>query len=703
MKLNISRSGGLASWGRAGLAFLFVLVALVRPSPVAAQISKSGPSKPVIPGGTNIGSDVAYDPVHQVYLVVSGYGIVRGVFVNTAGDAVTAPFQFGSANGADAAYASYPRVAFSQEVNGGQGGFLVAWNQTGQVRSVVLSYRSGLISGEALLSDPTLSARGGSGLSIAYSRTSRRFLVAWTSALFGIQARFVDTAGTAFGGVIPLTGTGGYQFPALAWNPATDEFGFALAGWSGATSYVAFQKLRGSDAAPTTRLAPFGQGGGTFCTDLTVNTSTNAYMMGWSVGGGSRAVQFDWAGNMIGAPTLVSSRVGTPTSYSHAYNPASGTFIAVSEDAAGTVQAVATELSGSGTPTGIAMGMTDGAARGSFAPRVATRTDGREWNISFARDFTAVSDQVVVSASAGGGGNPPPPPPPPPTGLVRPDITIYRPSEGTWYSLLSSSNFTQYQAIRWGLAGDIPLNADFDGDGRLDRVVYGPSEGRWSVLHSSTNFDYTRAGAASWGIPGDIPVPSDFDGDRRADLAVFRPTNGTWYIRFSASGYSLSNYQAIPWGLPGDIPLQADFNGDGRADLVVYRPSTGTWHVLYAYYGYEAATAYHWGLPGDIPMAEDFDGDGKTDLAVYRPSTGYWYVRYSSSNYSYSNWAAFAFGSPGDVPIRGDYDADGKADVVVYRPSNANWYFLLSSTGYDYRAWRSYGWGLAFDMPVGGK
>jgi Galactose oxidase, central domain/FG-GAP-like repeat/Kelch motif len=295
------------------------------------------------------------------------------------------------------------------------------------------------------------------------------------------------------------------------------------------------------------------------------------------------------------------------------------------------------------------------------------------------------------------------PPPPQPTGPVRPDITVYRPSEGTWYSLLSSTNFTQYQVIRWGQPGDQPLSADFDGDGRLDRVVYGPSDGRWSVLHSSTNFDYTGAGAASWGSPGDIPVPSDFDGDRRADLAVFRPSNGTWYIRFSASGYSYSNYQAIPWGLPGDIPLQADFNGDGRADLVVYRPSTGTWHVLYAYYGYEAATAYHWGLPGDIPMAEDFDGDGKTDLAVYRPSTGYWYVRYSSSNYSYSNWAAFAFGSPGDVPIRGDYDADGKADVVVYRPSNANWYFLLSSTGYDYRAWRSYGWGLAFDMPVGGK
>jgi hypothetical protein len=694
MKLNISSCFSFALPSRRALALTFM--ALLTAVPAAAQISKSGLTKPVIGGGTNIGSDLAYDPVHQVYLIASAYGVARGAFVNSAGDAVTAPFQFGSANGGDQ-FAHYPRVLYSQDLNGGQGGFLVAWNQSGQVRAVVMTYPGGVISAEAMLTDGSMTARGGSGMSIAYSRTSRRFLVAWTTALFGIQARFVDTAGTAFGGVIPLTGPGGSQFPALAWNPATDEFGFALAGWSGATAYVAFQKLRGADAVPTTGLASFGQGGGTFSTDLSVNTATNSYLMGWSVGAGSRAVQFDQAGNMIGAPTLVSVRVGTPTSYSQAYNPASGTYVAVSEDGGGTVDAVAAELTGSGAPIGPAVGMTDGARNGSFVPRVAARTDAREWNISFARDFTAVADQIVVSAGGGGGGNPPVPPPPP---SPKADITVYRPSQGMWYSLLSSTGWTQSQQTRWGLPGDQPLSADFDGDGKLDRVVYSAVDGRWSILYSSVNFDYNYVGQTNFGIPGDIPVPGDIDGDRKADFVVFRPSNGTWHVLLSTE--SFASYRTLLWGRQGDIPMLTDFNGDRRADFVVYRPSTGEWFVWHAWYGADKAVSFRWGLPGDIPMPGDYDADGKSELTVYRPSTGEWFFRLSTASYALEYARYLGWGQAGDVPIRGDYDGDGKADVVVYRPSNGYWYFLYSGTGYS--AWRVFGWGgLAADVAVGGQ
>jgi hypothetical protein len=37
------------------------------------------------------------------------------------------------------------------------------------------------------------------------------------------------------------------------------------------------------------------------------------------------------------------------------------------------------------------------------------------------------------------------------------DIAAYRPSNGTWYILLSGANYTTFGVYQWGAGGDVPL------------------------------------------------------------------------------------------------------------------------------------------------------------------------------------------------------------------------------------------------------
>ena len=260
------------------------------------------------------------------------------------------------------------------------------------------------------------------------------------------------------------------------------------------------------------------------------------------------------------------------------------------------------------------------------------------------------------------------------------DISVFRPSSGTWY-IKNSSNGTQSVVI-YGILGDKPVPGDYDGDGKTDISVFRPSNGTWYIKNSSNG---TQSDVI-YGINGDKPVPGDYDGDGKTDRAVFRPSNGTWYIMNSSDGIQ----SVVIYGIDGDNPVPGDYDGDGKNDRAVFRPSIGTWYIMNSSSGTQSVL--NLGIDGDIPAPGDYDGDGKTDRAVFRPSIGTWFIMNSSND----TQSVLNLGTGGDIPVPGDYDGDGKTDAAVFRPSSGTWYIMNSSTS----SMQIVQYGLPTDVPL---
>ncbi|HEX8251361.1 MAG TPA: VCBS repeat-containing protein [Pyrinomonadaceae bacterium] len=292
---------------------------------------------------------------------------------------------------------------------------------------------------------------------------------------------------------------------------------------------------------------------------------------------------------------------------------------------------------------------------------------------------------------------------------ARADPTVWRPSNGTWYTFSANDGFS---FIQFGSNADIITAGDYRGTNATDYAVFRPGNSTWYVGRNNTvpsvDFDTIQFGA-----PNDIPVPGDYDGDGKQDVAVWRPANGTWYALRSSTGTLLVQQ----WGQNGDTPVWGDYDGDLISDFGLVRASGANrlWLVLQSNFGYGfvlgcpttvpiCSNGVQWGLTTDKLVPGDYDGDARTDVAVWRPSDGTWYWIRSSSktvgNTPGATSSATQWGALNDIPQPADYDGDKTMDFAVFRANpdpTQNFWFIRNSTGGTLSAIE---WGQQGDQPA---
>ena len=240
------------------------------------------------------------------------------------------------------------------------------------------------------------------------------------------------------------------------------------------------------------------------------------------------------------------------------------------------------------------------------------------------------------------------------------------PTVGTWFvkGLPALNNFN------FGAGSlDVPMTADFNGDGLNDPTLYRPSTGQWFAALSGSA-TYPNKLLVTFGGPNDIPVPADYNGTGVSLESVFRPSTGQWFFYNRGGGHNITSPVTFPIN---SKPEPGDYDGVGVAEIAVYNPTNSQWLVVSP-----GATSSHllasYGGPNDIPVPGQYDnialaGTGKaevTEPAVWRPSTGQYFIHGANGNRTIT----FA---PGDIPVPGDWDGIGQTEPAVYRPSTGQW------------------------------
>ena len=399
--------------------FLAGLIVAAMSGPAVAQISTAGgvySFSHFSTQGLVKGTDVEYDPVNRVFLVVASCyttcpsGSVYGRFVDANGAPVGGIFTISPAGNGH-----FPRAEYGEAVNGGNGGFLVTWTQEqaggNQLYGRVVRYTSA--GGQALgtkpvqLSDGATPAWAEAGAGIAYSPTSQNFLVAWMAySPFRVVSRLVHINAAPLTGIRQLSAAYG-QDPSVAWNASTNQYGvsFSAENSAGSAGFSVFARVSATDGAMLGRQSFNQISGFARITDVAYSPLTKRWVMAWaqglfgSPGWETQIAEIGANGQVINMGLATRRWVGY-NSVAIANSPVTNTMLLVSIPP--TDETSGLELNRHGFPissvTALAPGFTTRYAR------VVGNVHSARWAVSFSNNYESGRVFAVRTTSTAGGG-----------------------------------------------------------------------------------------------------------------------------------------------------------------------------------------------------------------------------------------------------------------------------------------------------------
>jgi hypothetical protein len=243
-------------------------------------------------------------------------------------------------------------------------------------------------------------------------------------------------------------------------------------------------------------------------------------------------------------------------------------------------------------------------------------------------------------------------------------IGVHRPGANQFFLSNSNVSGVNNQTITFGQAGDIAIVGDWDGNGIDDpgvfRVVNGQGQfviRKVAVVCNPFCFPTFVNFTMTFGLAGDLPVAGDWDGDGIDSVGVFRQNGVGLQGTFFLTDENIANPpidHTLGFGTDGDLPIAGDWDAspDGIEGIGVFRPSTGQFFMTNNSNVGTVDITVFFGANGDLPTAGDFDGDGKDTIAVFRPSTAQFLLTNDNVNIAQTT----VFGQNGDRPVVGDWD-----------------------------------------------
>ncbi|MEP7290088.1 MAG: SBBP repeat-containing protein [Chloroflexota bacterium] len=562
--------------------------------------------------------------IYSTFLGGSGEDIGTAIAVNSTGNAYITGYTYSP---------TFPTTpgAFQTTFNGVNDVFVVKLNAAG----TGLAY-STFLGGNNIDSSSGIAVDGGGSAyvtgstnSVNFPTTAGAFQTIYSGGVADVFVAKLNSTGTA---LVYSTYLGGIQF----------DGGYAIAVDSSGSAYV--MGHTGSTDFPTTVGAfqtIYSGGGDVFVTKLNAAGSNLSYStyLGSSNYDISIGIAVDSSGSAYVVGTTNSA--GFPTT-AGAFQTVSGSYdaFATKLNTTGTALLYSTFLGGGGDDIGDAI-----AVDSSGSVYVMGHTGSTDFPTTvgaFQTIFRGSNDAFITKLDLI----------PLPNSSPKDTIGIFRPSTATFY--LRNSNTTGVANIitAFGIATDLPVVGDWNGDG-IDTVgVYRAGQ---FLLRDSNSPGAPTVYTFALGISGDVPMAGDWDGDGKDGVGVFRPSNGLIYLKNVATT-GFADFQMV-LGVPGDVPVAADWNHNGIDSPGVFRPSNATFYLTDQVCNCSATGSYQatLGVTGDSPIAGNWTGDGSAGIGVFRPSNGLIYLKNTPTT-GYGD-IQLVFGIANDKPVAGHWIA----------------------------------------------